>query len=173
MNIKYNGRVGTQPKFEYSFPDGFVLITDTREQMGLFKKPPKGLLIVRDTLTVGDYSVKGFENEIVIERKSIPDLYNSLFSDWERELKKLCKISEYKRKWLVVEGSEDETLCWQAFSQVHPNSLRARLCAIDIRLGIPIHFATTRNNAERFILDRLIRWYRDKRNNKTSFAENK
>lgn len=169
MNIKYNGKVGTAPKFDFSFPDGFCLIQDTREQKGLFQKPPKGLMIVRDTLTVGDYSVKGFENEIVVERKSIPDLYNSLFSDWERELKKLCRISEYKRKWLVVEGSEDETLCWQLHSGVHPNSMRARLCAIDIRLGIPIVYCCTRHNAERFILDRLIRYYRDKRDNKNGF----
>jgi ERCC4-type nuclease len=171
MNIKYNGKVGTQPKFDFTFPEGFVLIVDTREQAALFKKPPKGLLVLRDTVPCGDYTVRGFETEIVIERKSIPDLYNSLFSDWERELKKLCRISEYKRKWLVVEGSEDETLCWQLHSGVHPNSMRARLCAIQIRLGIPIHYAATRHSAERFILDLLLRFYRDKRENKEGFSK--
>jgi ERCC4-type nuclease len=152
-----------------SYPEDFVLVIDTREQAGLYRRPPKGLVVVRDTLPAGDYSVRGFETEVVIERKSVMDLYNSMFGDWVRELKKLEKIKEYHRKWLVVDGSEDEVLRWQEYSQVHPNSMRGRLCAIDVRLGIPIHYAATRQDAERFVLDRLIRYYKDKRDNKNGF----
>ena len=51
--------------------------------------PPKGLTIVRDKLDIGDYSVRGFEREIVIERKSLGDLYGSCFGDWPRFLTEL------------------------------------------------------------------------------------
>ena len=60
MKIKPSGtkRVIKQ---DIVIPDGFVLITDTREQDPLFRKPPKGLLIVRDTLRAGDYSCNAGE----------------------------------------------------------------------------------------------------------------
>lgn len=169
MRISRDARVGTSPKWEFSIPDGFCLVVDTREQDQLFKRPVKGLMVVRDTIEAGDYSVKGWEKEIVVERKSVSDLYSSLFGDWERELRKLVKISGYARKWLLIEGSEDEVLRFQEFSGVHPNSMRARLCAIDVRLGIGIHYAGNRHDAERFVLDRLIRFYLDKRSNKNGF----
>lgn len=169
--IKADDKVGTHPKWEWTFPEGFVLVIDTREQAPMFRKLPKGLVVVRNTIPAGDYSVVGFESEITIERKSMVDLYSSLFSDWERELKKLVKISTYRRKWLVVEGKESEVLCWQQYSGVHPNSMRARLCAIDVRLGIPIIFCDTRASAEMFTLDRLIRYYRDRKDNKEGFAK--
>jgi len=154
---------GKSVSFEHSFPEDFILIVDTREQDALFKKPAKGLVMVRDTIPVGDYSVRGFESEVVVERKSINDLYGSLFGDWEREYKKLVKIAGYKRKWLVIEGLESEVLQFQQFSTVHPNSMRGRLISIQMRLGIPVYYAETRKDAERFVLDVLIKYYRIKR----------
>lgn len=149
--------------FEHSFPKDFILVVDTREQDALFKRPVKGLVMVRDTIPVGDYSVRGFETEVVVERKSINDLYGSMFSDWDRESKKLLKIAEYRRKWLLIEGREDEVLSFQQFSTVHPNSMRGRLVSIQVRLGIPIYYAATRKDGERFVLDILTKYYRVKR----------
>lgn len=149
--------------FEHNFPEDFILVVDTREQDALFKRPLKGLVMVRDTIPAGDYSVRGFESEIVIERKSINDLYGSMFGDWDRESKKLLQIAEYRRKWLLIEGPESEVLKFQQFSTVHPNSMRGRLVSIQIRLGIPIYYAATRKDAERFVLDMLTKYYRVKR----------
>ena len=160
MMVRYKSGM---PKFEHNLPSDFILVIDTREQDALFKRPIKGLVTVRDTIPAGDYSVRGFESEIVIERKSINDLYGSLFSDWEREGAKLLKIAELKRKWLLIEGTEDEVLSFQQFSTVHPNSMRGRLVSIQIRLGIPIYYARTRSDAERFTLDILTKYYRIKR----------
>jgi DNA excision repair protein ERCC-4 len=161
MKIRYQGTRTVE--FEHSFPNDFILVVDTREQDALFKRPVKGLVMVRDTIPAGDYSVRGFESEIVIERKSINDLYGSMFSDWDRESKKLLKIAEYRRKWLLIEGREDEVLQFQQFSTVHPNSMRGRLVSIQVRLGIPIYYASTRKDAERFVLDILTKYYRVKR----------
>ena len=61
--IKFNPKAGQIVKFTFDFPKGFIIVIDTREQAPLFiGSLPRGLLIVRDTLDVGDYSVRGFEH---------------------------------------------------------------------------------------------------------------
>jgi len=159
----HDSRVGTQPTFEYDFPDGFVLTVDTREQDQLFKRPLKGLVTVRDTLTVGDYSVRGFEACIGVERKSIADLYGSLGKGRERFKRELEILQFYDRRWLFVEGTEQETLQWQEYSQMHPNSIRQALVSIEIRYGIPIYFFQYRKDMERKLLDLFVKYYKVKR----------
>ena len=164
MRLKdHNTRVGTQPTFEYDFPDGFVLTVDTREQDVLFKRPPKGLVLVRDTLDVADYSIRGWESSIAVERKNLTDLYGSLGKNRERFKRELEILQFYDRRWIMVEASEYEVLCWQEYSQVHPNSIRQSLVSIEIRYGIPIYFFQYRKDMERKLLDLFVKYYRVKR----------
>lgn len=161
-----NPKAGQIPEFKYDpFPKDFTVVVDTREQDPLFlsKRPLKGLLIIRDKLSVGDYSIRGFEEQIAISRKTIVDLYSSLFSNWERELTQLQRLSTYEWKCLVIEGSESDVLKWQYYSKVHPNSMKGRICSIEIRLGIHFHYEPDRKKLERWVLDRLLKFYRMKR----------
>ena len=158
-----DSRVGTQPTFEYDFPDGFCLICDTRENDVLFKRPPKGLVLVRDTLDVSDYSIRGFESCIGVERKSLSDLYGSLGKNRERFKRELEILQFYDRRWLFVEASEHEALQWQEYSLMHPNSIRHSLVSIEIRYGIPIYFFQYRKDMERKLLDLFIKYYKVKR----------
>ena len=52
----------------------FIIIIDTSEQDPFFsgRNAPKGILTIRDNLKPhgGDYSLRGFEHEIIIERKN-------------------------------------------------------------------------------------------------------
>jgi len=159
-----NPRVGQRPVFRFEFPEEFVLIVDSNEQDPLFlPRPMPGLKLIRKHLPVGDYSILGFESEISLERKSVSDLYGSLFSDWDRELAKLTKLSAFDHKWLMIEGSEDQVLRWQEYTGVHPNSMRGRLTSIEIRLKIPVHYEPKRDRLERWVLDRLIKFYKVKK----------
>ncbi len=56
-------------------PERITAVIDTREQTPLTLSP---LLSMRATLTTGDYSVRGLENVIAIERKSLSDLVSCL-----------------------------------------------------------------------------------------------
>ena len=105
MKIKPSGtkRVIKQ---DYTIPEGFVLTIDTREQDNLFRKPPKGLLIVRDTLRAGDYSCKGFENAISIERKGLNDFYGSIGNGRDRFRRELELLKGYQWAGLVIEADE-------------------------------------------------------------------
>ena len=52
-------------------PEQITAIIDTREQAPLDLAP---LATITGTLSTGDYSVKGLEAVVAIERKSLPDL---------------------------------------------------------------------------------------------------
>ena len=79
-----------------------VLLQDSREQRGyqdLFTRP-----CVIQTLTVGDYSVAGVEHMIAIERKTLPDLVNSLTHERARFERELAKTRSFHRFFVVVEA---------------------------------------------------------------------
>jgi ERCC4-type nuclease len=153
-----------QPRFEHTYPEGFALVRDTREQTGLFiPQPPKGLMLVIDTLKYGDYSIRGFEGSIAVERKNIDDLWSSVTVDADRFKRELEHLMEYERKWILVEGLESEYLAFRPERKVHPNAVRQALASIEGRMGIPVHQAESQAHAERWILDVFIKYYRMKR----------
>ncbi|MBE3137628.1 MAG: ERCC4 domain-containing protein [Thermoplasmata archaeon] len=162
---KYEDISVIAPKFEFVFPEGFCIIRDTREQVGtgLFVKPPKGLLIVRDTLKYGDYSIKNFENSIVVERKGIDDLWTSVTVDADAFKKKMMVIAQYERKWLLIDGLESEFLGYREGRKIHPNQIRQALAKIEGYLGIPIHQSESMEASERWMIDTFIRFFQFKR----------
>jgi ERCC4-type nuclease len=153
-------KAGQVPEIRFDFPPGFVLVIDTREQDALFSKPPKGLFIVRDTLKFGDYSIKGFENVIAVERKSIPDLFASLGRERDRFKRELEGLKLYRWKWLVIEGQELQAIAFQRDSMLHPNVVRQSLASIELRYFISIHYEPNRKELERWLLDRFVKAYK-------------
>ena len=163
MKIKPSGtkRVIKQ---DVIIPDGFCLIVDTREQDPLFRKPPKGLLIVRDTLRAGDYSCKGFNNNIAIERKSLNDFYGSIGNGRDRFKRELELLKGYQWAGLVIEAEESTVLSANSmYTQMHPNAIRQTIVSIQLRYRLCVYYAKTRADAERWTLDRLLYFYNLKR----------
>jgi len=151
-------------KQDIVIPDGFILITDTREQDPLFRKPPKGLLIVRDTLRAGDYSCKGFENAISIERKGLNDFYGSISNGRDRFKRELELLKGYQWAGLVIEADEATVLSANSmYTQMHPLAVKQTIVSIELRYRINIYYSKCRADAERWALDRLIYFYTLKR----------
>ena len=162
--FKSNPRAGQSFKFLFKFPEDFILVIDSREQAPLFlDHPPKGLVMVRDTLEVGDYSIRGFEGKIAVERKTIPDLLNCLGNDRERFKRELEKLQGYEWRAIVVEGIESDLFQFHDFSLMHPESVRQSLVSINIRYGVQFYFNFKREGLERWILDHLIKFWKVKR----------
>jgi len=163
--VKFNPKSGQIVKFTYDFPKGFTLVIDTREQSPLFitGSLPKGLVVVRDTLDVGDYSIRGFEHQVSVERKTISDLLGCLGNDRERFKRELEKLKVYEWKAICLEGTEDELLQFHDFSLMHPNSIRQSIVSINIRYGVQFYFNPKRLSIERWVLDHLIKFFRVKR----------
>jgi len=151
------------PTFDYTFPEGFILIRDTREQTGLFLRPPKGLIMVRDTLKLGDYSIKGWETTIAIERKNVDDLWTSLTVQADDFKRKMVELSKYERAWLLIDGLESEYLSYREGRRIHPNVIRQAIASIEGRIGVPVHQSESIASSERWVIDVFVKFYCEKR----------
>jgi len=100
---------------------GFVIIVDTREQLPYrFSNIPS----IRRKLDFADYSVKGFESMVAVERKSVSDFYGSITGDGRPRFKRmLARMNSCEFKGLVIEDSEAVVMTPQlAYSNIHANS---------------------------------------------------
>ena len=113
---------------------GPVTIIDTREQTPLsFSLPTE-----RGTLTTGDYSIKGLERYIAIERKSIDDLTGSLQGQnrerFERELSRGRGLEYFA---LAIEADLAEIAGGGYRSKMNPRSVVQSLFAFSVRYNLP------------------------------------
>lgn len=87
-----------------------TLVQDSREQRPLvFDNLPirgaKSLPVVVHKLNEGDYSVVGLEKILFIERKSIADLYGTIFKGRERFERELVRACNHQYKYLIIEST--------------------------------------------------------------------
>ncbi len=92
----------------------WTLIVDRREQMPwTFEtitigtgKAEKNLKLHQEpgTLPVGDYSIKGLEEEVAIERKSKEDLFSTLSRGRDRFIRELSKLNNMKFAAVIIES---------------------------------------------------------------------
>ena len=150
--------------FDRRFPEGFVVVVDTREQDPLFlRKPPKGLVVVRDTLALGDYSIRGFERSFIVEAKSLSDLYASVGVGHEAFRARLARMAEAEWKALVIKASEHAVLKGSWHSKLNPNVVRGALAKWEVEFDLHVYYASCPADAERWVLDRMVHYYRLKR----------
>jgi ERCC4-type nuclease len=139
------------------FPDNFILLQDTREQRPLFARIPKGLTIQSTTLHHGDYSVKGFENNICFERKSL-DLFPYCSSEREKTVKKMKAFKKFDFVGLIIELRESEIYQFQQHSRVHPEVIRGAILSFEIRYGIHVYYGS-RETCARKLLDWAVKYW--------------
>jgi len=147
----------------YVFPPDFTIIIDSREQKSpLFDKPPKGLMVMRDCLTNGDYSIRGMPL-FSIERKYCGDIFPYVSSDHEKTLKKMLRFRQMVDAggWvgLLIAERESDVFKHQQFTKVSPEAVRQALISFAIRYHVTVHFAHTKEQQERFIIDHAIKFF--------------
>lgn len=163
MKKKVNTNIEPAP---HKIPEGMVVVVDTREQNPLWMpKPPKGLVLCRDTLHLGDYSIKGFENKFAIERKAA-DLFPYLTSERAKTKEKLISLSSCDFKALVIEYSEYELLYQpQFYTNISIEVIRQSLVSFEIKYGLHVYYGE-RRDLERKVLDWMIYYYNLQRGGK-------
>ena len=142
----------------YTFPAGFILVIDTREQHPLFKRT-KGLISTVDTLQHGDYSIKGFEDKFAVERKQTSDFFSYIGSERKRTKSKLENLKHLDFASLVIEATEDDLYAPQMFSKLTREHVRGFFASLNIRYGVHLYCSRSRSAIERYILDRAIKYY--------------
>jgi ERCC4-type nuclease len=86
-------------------PKNVIAIIDSREQSALNLEP---LTTVTSTLPTGDYSIRGLEHVVAIERKSLQDLVACVGSERERFDREVQRLLAYPVRILVVESSWEQ-----------------------------------------------------------------
>ena len=139
--------------YELSIP----IVIDTRETLPLFVKKSKffEINVIKKKLDFGDYSLLGFENRIIIERKS-EDIYTSLGVDRERFEKELRGIYKLKPIFfgLVIECQSEKDLYFFKPSSLDNNAIYGSLAAIEAKYGAHVYYGT-RDLLELWIVSRF------------------
>lgn len=118
-----------EPKQELNMVDGLpVIVTDTREQKPLAFPH---LTRERGTLATGDYSVKGLEHRLAVERKSMADMVGSLTHDRTRFMAELQRMRAYECRRLLMIGTQMELKAILARRAVKLEQILGSLACID------------------------------------------
>ena len=137
-----------------------IIIIDTREQ-----KPYKLPNSITATLQTGDYSLKGFEDKITIERKTKTDAYGSLGKGRKRFEREFIRLSGFDYAAVIIECSAKNFIIKPKYSRLNPKSAINTLVSWSIRYGVHVWFASDRKIG-RFLTYRMLEKYWKERSGK-------
>ena len=124
-----------------------VIVVDTREQEPWSFRD---LATESGTLDTGDYSVRGLEHVVAIERKSLDDLLACIGRERDRFKRELQRLRAYRFRCLVVEASHADLERGEWRSRLKPSHLLGSLAAWQAQFELPIWLAGNRESAARF-----------------------
>lgn len=110
-------------------------IIDTREQTPW---QFENLASELGSLTTADYSVKGLEHLIAVERKSLPDLLACCGTDRDRFRRELRRLKAYRFRALIIEASYSDLEAGEWRSQLKPSHVLGSLAAWTAQYELPI-----------------------------------
>lgn len=144
-----------------------VLVRDTREKDGKgwnWRASKNCAGVVEEKLDVGDYSVKGLEHLICVERKTIGDLWGTLANqtNYKRFLKEWDRAVKHRIKYLVIEGNVSDVDAGYPWSKVSPENIHAKLISLQVKYNVHVIFAGRQDTARSYVrrlLCKLHRYY--------------
>ena len=147
-----------------------IIIRDTREQYGYqFDTINPRPIVLDKALKTGDYSIKGLETEITIERKSLPDAYGTFGKGRHRFEHELQRMTEMNFAAVIIEAD------WFTIlrnppqqSQMNPKAVYASIIAWAQRYDVPFFTCPNRAFAEKTTFRLLERYWNDKEKRKNS-----
>jgi DNA excision repair protein ERCC-4 len=126
------------------------IVVDSREQKPLWKKD-----IEVKALNVGDYSLKGYENRIAVERKSLQDLFGTLGKGHKRFKKELERADGYDYFAIVVDGSysdcKNKNFAGSFYSKMKGYVIIKILFTLHVKYKINIFFTSGRVESKQVI----------------------
>ena len=123
-----------------------TIIEDTREQTPLDFSAFPFVTVERKCLGLGgaDYSVKGYEKQFAIERKSMKDLIGTITQGHERFERELQNLMSYQYAAVVIEAPEIDLRTGHYRSLLPPRAAVGMITAFEVRYRIPFHFCGNR-----------------------------
>jgi DNA excision repair protein ERCC-4 len=128
-------------------PTDLVAIVDSREQNPLDLQP---LRQTTGTLVTGDYSLRGLESVIAIERKSLADMLGCVGQERDRFHREVLRLLAYPVRALVIESTWPQIERGQWRSKIRaPAALGSVLNWI--AMGLPVIMAGDHPRAGRYV----------------------
>ncbi|MEK6906738.1 MAG: ERCC4 domain-containing protein [Nanoarchaeota archaeon] len=124
------------------------IIIDYREKNSLVPSElvNLGFNIEFTELKVADYLIK----DVAIERKTVSDFISSMLN--KRLIKQLEEIQQYKTRFLIIEGIEEQELYSdEGINGVNPNSIRGFIISIIMKYNTPIIYTKNSSDTAKFI----------------------
>ena len=145
----------------------FTIVVDTREQLPyLFANLEAGgkrLIVPTDfqTLHTGDYSIKGMETLVAIERKSVADFFGSITHGRRNLGEEFERMEAMRFSAIVVEGRLESLFDPILYGRkVTPQSVRATIAAWSVKYRTRWFFVPSRAMGERLTFELLEKFYR-------------
>lgn len=139
----------------------YTVFRDTREQQGWVWKSDDFCDGMKDvTLATGDYTIKGYEDYLIVERKaSVSELARNITEDrFEREMERLTL---FPYPYIVLEFGFSDVMAFPKGAglppkvmkqiKVTPNFILSRIAEYEIKYGVRFHFCDNRSNAMWFV----------------------
>ena len=145
-----------------------IILRDTREKTG-WNFAPCNFCEAQEiaTLPTGDYTVKGLEKTLCIERKGISSEFcNNIFDTNQRFIRELERMNEFKYPYVILEFTMKDIINFpmnsgipygrQRFMKINGGVLLKRF--IEVQLQFPcIKFILAGNNGKEFALSLMKR----------------
>lgn len=140
-----------------------IIMRDTREQagytFGCIRPQPT---VMAATLLTGDYSLRGFEDKITVERKSSPDAFGSFGKDRARFERELARLATFEFAAVVIEADWLQIIRRPPkFSRLNPKTVLASVVAWQQRHGVHFWACPDRIFAEKITFRLLERYWQD------------
>ncbi len=106
---------------------------------------------IQQALPAGDYAIAEAPELFCVERLPVEDLYTTVSNssnNRSRFLRELEGLLAFPHRFLVIEGTIQQSIAGGRLGQYHKNGLLDFLAAITARYGIQIIHADTREEAE-------------------------
>lgn len=146
-----------------------TILCDTREKTPfLFENLPiRGYKSIRSeiaTLKTGDYSIKGFEDKFVIERKSVGDLCGTLTGGHERFMREMERMTPFDIKYIIIEGTPIDVIkhCQQYGMLNSVNTIFQTLTAYAYHYKVRIKFCKSCKDATEYAARKIIEYWGEK-----------
>lgn len=126
-----------------------TVVVDTREQTPLvFARLPS----TRGTLQTGDYSFRGGEDLVAIERKTVADLVACCVGEnRDRFFRELHRMRGFRFHRLLVVGSRRDIEEGLYRGKLNPRAILSTLAVIETRFDVPVVFAASPEEAAELV----------------------
>ena len=137
------------------------IVRDSREQAPFtFAGLPVEVEV--GTLEAGDYSVRGFERRVAVERKALGDLVGCLGADRERFQRELARLRGYDSAAVVVEAPVMALRTGRYLGRLDAGAAWQSVLAFSMRFRVPFFFCADRADAEAVTFDLLRHFAQDR-----------